>query len=303
MTSYSQTLNLYAGGLSLLVHALFALALVFGVSWRTQPVGATVAYLWDALPPMPKVALPEAAAKPPPAPVEAKPVAAAKPPPKVTEPPKPDIAIEEAARKRKAEAERLEEQRKLEALRREEEARKKEDERRKEEERRKQEAKRLQDEQRRQETQRELEEEQKVLELRRQRQREEARQQMERELARQMSDELHEERDQLRMHAEAVARGKLVLDYQDRIRLKIRGLLRLPSLPKGNIEVVFKVNLLPNGEVNGRPVLLRPSGVAAYDSAVERAILGASPLPLPPDKEAAALFGEGLELKFRPYED
>lgn len=307
MTSYSQTLNLSAGGLSLLVHVVFALALVFGVTWRTQPVGPAIAYLWDALPPIPRMAAPAPKAPEPPA--DAKPAAAPKPPPKAVEPPRPDIALEEAARKRKAEAEALEEQRKLEALRREEEQRRKEDEKRKLEEKKQLEEKRRleerqrQEDQRRQETQRELEEEQKALEVKRQRQREEARQQMERELARQMADELHAERNQMRMQAEAVARGKLVLDYQDRIRLKIRGLLRLPPLPKGNIEVVFKVNLLPSGEVNGRPVLIKSSGVPAYDSAVERAILGASPLPLPPDKEAAALFGEGLELKFRPHED
>lgn len=322
MTPYSQTLNLSAGALSLLVHMLFALALVFGVSWRTQPVGPVIAYLWDALPPLPQVSPPEPpAAEPAAAPTEAKPVvvpkpAAAKPvAPKVVEPPKPDIAIEEAERKRKEDAESLEEQRKLEAQRREEEQRKLDEEKRKQEEKHKQEEKKQQEEKRRQEdrqrqeehrrqeTQRELEDEQRALVVRRQKQRDDARQQMERELARQMSDELNVERSQLRLQAEAVARGKLVLDYQDRIRLKIRGLLRLPPLPKGNIEVVFKVNLLPNGELNGRPVLVKSSGVPAYDSAVERAIVSASPLPLPSDNEAAALFGEGLELKFRPYED
>jgi colicin import membrane protein len=306
VTSYSQTLNLSAGGLSLLVHVLFALALVFGVTWRTQPVGPAIAYLWDALPPMPEMAPP--APKLPEPLVEAKPAVAPKAPPKIVEPPKPDIALEEVARKRKAEAEALEEQRRLEALRREEERRKDEEKRKLEEkrqldEKRRQEDRQRQEEQRRQETQRELEEEQKALEVKRQRQREEARQQMDRELARQMAEELYAERNQMRLQAEAVARGKLVLDYQDRIRLKIRGLLRLPPLPKGNIEVVFRVGLLPNGEVNGRPVLVKPSGVPAYDSAVERAIVSASPLPLPSDKEAAELFGEGLELKFRPHED
>ncbi len=306
MSASDQTLNYSAGVFSVLVHAAFMLALVFGVSWRTQPVGPAVAYLWDALPPMPKISAPlkpapSPASKPPePAPQPTKP-----PPPKVAEPPKPDIALrEQQERLRKEEAARIEAQR-----RQEEERRRKEEEQRKQEEKRRLEEKRRQDErkrheeQRRVETQRELEEEQKLLEQQRQRMREEARQHMERELARQMADELNVERDQMRLNAEAVARGKMVLDFQDRIRLKIRGLLRLPPLPKGNIEVVFKVNLLPNGEVNGRPSLVKSSGVPAYDSAVERAIVSASPLPLPPDKEAAAMFSEGLELKFRPYED
>jgi colicin import membrane protein len=304
VTPHSQTLNVTAGALSVLVHLLFALALVFGVSWRAYPVGPAVAYLWDSLPPMPKVTLPPSA--PAPVKTEMKAQAPVKPPaPKVAEPAKPDIALleKEAARKRKEEADRLEEQRRQEEQRRKDEERRKLEEKKQQEEKRRQEERQRLEEHRRQETQRELEEEQKALEARRQRQREEARQQMERDLARQMTDELNSERTQMRVQAEAVARGKMVLDYQDRIRLKIRGLLRLPPLPKGNIEVVFKVNLLPNGEVSGRPMLVKSSGVPAYDSAVERAIVSASPLPLPPDKEAANLFSEGLELKFRPYED
>lgn len=325
MTPFSHTLNYSAGVLSLLVHLFFALALVFGVTWRTNPVGPAVAYLWEALPPMP-----ESLPAPAPAPLAPTPVPKADvkteapkqpPTPKVEEPPKPDIALQDAAaRKHREEAERLEEARKQEALRREEEKRR-EEERLKEEERHRQEEKRAQEEKkaqeekrrqevkqrqeeyRRQETERELEEERQELVARRQRQKEAARQQMERELDRQMSDELTTERTQLRLHAEAIARGKMVLDYQARIRLKIRGLLRLPHLPKGNPEVVFRATLLPNGEVNGRPVLVKSSGISAYDSAVERAIVSASPLPMPPDKEAAALFREGLELKFRPYED
>jgi colicin import membrane protein len=312
VSSQGHTLNYSAGAFSVLVHAAFMLMLVFGISWRTQPVGPAVAYLWDALPPMPKLALPEAA-PPTPAPEKIEPVPkpAPPPPPKAAEPPRPDIALrdKEIERARQEEARKLEAERRLEEQRRKDEEKRREEERRRLEEKKQLEEKRRQEErqrheeQRRQETQRELEEEQKALQQQRQRQREEARQQMERELARQMADDLAVERNQMRLQAEAVARGKMVLDYQDKIRLKIRGLLRLPPLAKGNIEVVFRVNLLPTGEVNGRPTLVKSSGVPAYDSAVERAIVGASPLPLPPDKEAAALFGEGLELKFRPYED
>jgi colicin import membrane protein len=48
---------------------------------------------------------------------------------------------------------------------------------------------------------------------------------------------------------------------------------------------------------------VKSSGQPAYDSEVERAILKASPLPLPGEKEAAAVFREGLTLKFRPLEN
>jgi colicin import membrane protein len=309
VTADARKLQYSAGAFSVLVHVLFGIALIFGISWRTQPLGPAVAFLWDALPPPPARIAPPASAKPaPPAEAPEKPAKppVAKPAEAKPEPPKPDIALrdQELARKRQEEAARLEEQRRQEEARRKEEERRREEEKRKQaEEKRRQEEKARLDEYRRQETQRELEEEQKALDAQRKRQREEARQQMERDLARQMADDVNLERSQLRQHAEAVARGKMVLDYQDRIRLKIRGLLRMPPLPKSNIEVIFRVNLLPNGELHGRPVLTKPSGVPAYDTAVERAIIGASPLPLPPDKDAAALFNEGLELKFRPYED
>ena len=318
MTSYSHSLAYSAGALSLLVHMLFALALVFGVTWRNQPVGPAIAYLWDVLPPLPKVVLPppkpnivpQTAAKSEPKPAVPKPKAPT-PLPKVEAPPKPDIQLQQEEARKRAEVERLEALRKQEAMRQEEERRRKEQEQRKaEEEKRKQDEKRSEEKRqedkkhlediRRQEMVRQLEEEQKTLEVQRKKAREVALQQMERELARQMDEELIVEREQLRFTAASMARGKLVSDYQDKIRLKIRGLLRLPPLPKGNLEVIFKVGLLPNGEVDGRPVLVKSSGVAAYDYAVERAIVSASPLPMPPDKDVAALFREGLELKFRP---
>ena len=59
------------------------------------------------------------------------------------------------------------------------------------------------------------------------------------------------------------------------------------------------MTLLPNGEVR-HAVLVKSSGQTAYDVEVERAILKASPLPLPNEKEAAAVFRGGLVLKFRP---
>jgi colicin import membrane protein len=43
--------------------------------------------------------------------------------------------------------------------------------------------------------------------------------------------------------------------------------------------------------------LARSSGNAAYDAAVERAILKSSPLPLPASRE---LFSRELKLTFRP---
>jgi colicin import membrane protein len=45
--------------------------------------------------------------------------------------------------------------------------------------------------------------------------------------------------------------------------------------------------------------LVRSSGNPAYDAAVERAILKASPLPLPANRE---LFARELRLTFRPLD-
>jgi colicin import membrane protein len=47
--------------------------------------------------------------------------------------------------------------------------------------------------------------------------------------------------------------------------------------------------------------LRRSSGNSAYDDAVQRAILRASPLPLPPDPAMFNMFRE-LNLKIRPKE-
>ncbi len=88
--------------------------------------------------------------------------------------------------------------------------------------------------------------------------------------------------------------------YIAKIRGAIRGRIVVPPDVKGNPEAIFEVTQLPTGEVL-RPIRLKKSsGNKAYDEAVERAILGASPLPKPDRPE---LFARVLELKFRPIED
>ena len=72
----------------------------------------------------------------------------------------------------------------------------------------------------------------------------------------------------------------------------------MPPNIQGNPEAEFDVVLLPGGEVLSA-TLKRASGNAAYDSAVERAIQKAAPLPLPPDPAMFRDFRE-LNLKFRP---
>lgn len=264
--------------MSLLVHGLFITFLLFGVSWRSLPQVPVEAELWNALPePLAPLPLPEPVVEAPP-PLEVPPVVQPPVEKPVVEKPvveKPDIALEQAEKKRQeSESRRL-----------------------KEEEKKAVEQERLAKEAAAQ-----------VEKLRREQlRREQERKLVEQELARQAQEELDAEEVQLRsalrtQQASSSRQARLVGESQERIRAKILGYLRLPPNLNGNPEVVFKVTLLPNGEVVNAQ-LLRSSGQPAYDREMERAILKASPLPLPSDREAAAGFRDGLILKFRPRED
>ncbi|HUQ25377.1 MAG TPA: energy transducer TonB [Burkholderiales bacterium] len=94
------------------------------------------------------------------------------------------------------------------------------------------------------------------------------------------------------------ARDKGLATWTDKIKSKIRSRIpvQVADAVGGNPDAIFNVSLLPNGEVL-TVRMKKSSGNKAYDEAVERAILGASPLPKPDD---AGLFQRQLELTFRP---
>lgn len=96
----------------------------------------------------------------------------------------------------------------------------------------------------------------------------------------------------------AAATGRVVDEYIARIAARIRSRIAMPPGVPGDARAEFSVTVLPGGRVLDVK-LLKSSGYAVYDDAVERAILKAEPLPLPPD---AALFNRfrELELGFRP---
>jgi colicin import membrane protein len=94
----------------------------------------------------------------------------------------------------------------------------------------------------------------------------------------------------------AAARASALGDYISKIQAKVRGGWILPQDLQGNPEAIFLVVQLPTGEVLSTK-LVKSSGNPAYDTAVERAILKASPLPLPSDR---SLFARELKLTFRP---
>lgn len=99
---------------------------------------------------------------------------------------------------------------------------------------------------------------------------------------------------------QAAAMGRVVDEYTGKIISKIRRNIVMPPSVADDAHAEFSVTLLPGGSVLSAR-LTKPSGNAAYDNAVERAILKSQPLPLPAD---AALFNKFRELKlvFRPVE-
>lgn len=92
-----------------------------------------------------------------------------------------------------------------------------------------------------------------------------------------------------------------VNEFKARIQAKIRGNVNKALCGSGNPELKFEIGLIPTGELSGSPKLVKSSGNAACDDAVERAIRASEPLPLPTDP---ALFSEfrNLKLTFRPNE-
>jgi colicin import membrane protein len=98
--------------------------------------------------------------------------------------------------------------------------------------------------------------------------------------------------------AAAVARKSEVDKFTDQIKAKIRGRANVPDTVTGNPEVHVRIRILPGGEVLDIAITRR-SGNPSYDSAIERAIRSASPLPVPPpESELFPLFRD-LTLQIR----
>ncbi|MEO8537066.1 MAG: cell envelope integrity protein TolA [Betaproteobacteria bacterium] len=310
--------------MALFVNLLFIAVLVFSVSWQNRAPEAVQAELYAPPPvntprPLPK---PQPRPEPPkPEPPKREPLSVPKPPPVVEKPVESDADIALKARQaaeqraqQQAEQARIErEQRGAEARKADEQRRTRERleaEARKEAEQRKAEEKRQAELRERQERQLDTMRAQaeREAQLRAQAQREsQLRAQAEREA------QLHaqaQRESQLRAQAEqegraraaqaatGAARNKSQLEWIDRIRSRIRGYLTLPPDIAGNPEAIFDVVQLPTGEII-EVKLRKSSGIRAYDDAVQRAILKASPLPRP---VPADLFQRNLELRFRPLD-
>lgn len=87
--------------------------------------------------------------------------------------------------------------------------------------------------------------------------------------------------------------------YINMINNKIRRNVNEQLCGAGKPELEFALSLAPTGDIIGFPRLLKGSGIPACDEAVERAILLAQPLPVPPQADLFAQFRD-LKLKFHP---
>jgi colicin import membrane protein len=84
-----------------------------------------------------------------------------------------------------------------------------------------------------------------------------------------------------KLRAAAAAALKSEIDrYVDGIKAKIRGRANVPDTVTGNPEVQVRIRILPGGEVLDIEITRR-SGNPTYDTAIERAIRSAAPLPVP----------------------
>ncbi len=102
--------------------------------------------------------------------------------------------------------------------------------------------------------------------------------------------------------ASAAASAGEIDKYMGLISSKIRRNVNKQLCGTGKPELTFSIALMPTGEVIGSPRLLKGSGIAACDEAVERAIKLSQPLPLPPQPELFSQFRD-LNLIFKPNDD
>jgi colicin import membrane protein len=260
-----------AGMLALAVHAVLFVAMVVSINWKAAhpPMNITEVELWDNLPT--KVAKPVAVKPPPPPeikeapkPVEPNPV---EPPPKPVEekpepaPPKVDVELEN---KKKEQDKKVAEKKKAEA------------EKRAADEKIKMLQKKILDEELKPKKEDSIDPS-KLKEL---------------------QDAMLDDKPASAQQASTVP-PSLISEFTEKIKAKIRGNVNKTLCGDGNPELRFDISLLLTGDLSGPPKLVKSSGNAACDDAVERAIMASEPFPLPEDAAAKAQF-KNLKLKFKP---
>ncbi len=97
-------------------------------------------------------------------------------------------------------------------------------------------------------------------------------------------------------------RGSEVASYIVMIAGKIQQNVNRDLCKTARPEVEFSIRLKPDGQLQGPPRIVRSSGLASCDDAIERAILQSLPLPVPNDAETFVVLHE-LNLLFRPLDE
>lgn len=252
-----------AGALSLLVHGLFFLLLVVSLNWRhVQPMAVAEVELWEQLP-VPEQPVPPPAPEPQPK-VETPPEPRPEPPP----PPEPKAEIVVKPKPRPPERVKPKVEKKVEKKK--------------------------------------APKPDPMLNVREEeKQREEALRKLQQDLLEDVpvKEDLDKERSELAARAQRAAAANAALDkYRAGIQAKIRRYVTRQVCGRGKPVLEFSISLMPTGEVNGSPRLMKSSDIPACDQAVERAILQAQPLPVPSDPDLFAQFRD-LGLQFRPNDD
>ena len=270
---HENAVSVKAGMLAAGVHIVLLTLLLVSVNWKAaHPVlNVTEVELWDKLPGKSAPKPPEIKVEPKPEVVKEEPKPEPKPEPKVEDKPKPEepkVDIElEKKKQALAEKEKLLEDKKLE------------DKRKKDEEKKKLFAA-MRDE--------ELQDKKPV------KKQNDDFKKMQQEL-------LNEDKGESAKQAGA-ANASEIGAYKAKIQAKIRGNVNKTLCADGNPELRFEIGLLPTGELSGTPKITKSSGSPACDDAVERAIIGSQPLPLPSDPGLFSNF-RNLNLTFRPNDN
>ena len=260
--------------LAVLVHIIFFAFMIFGLNWKTYPPEVMMVDLWSNLPQPQQPVI--KATPPPPAPASVQPPPEVKPLPPQPQtpppPPKPDIALKEKIEKPKpVEKKQPVEKDQKELKEKELKAQKEKEQKEKKE---------------------------KEQELKAQKEKESKDQQA--RVAAEIEQLQREQEANNRLQAQAAAQSRLgneIAEYKAKILAKIKSHIIMPPDLPGNPVAEFDVTLLPGGDVLDVK-LRRSSGYATFDSAVERAIFLAKPLPLPPDP---ALFPKFRNLSLKVH--
>ncbi len=315
--------QMIAGALAILMHVLLILALIFGVSWQRQTVEqVAVVELWNQTT-APVAEAPaaetEPTAPPPPPPKASKRLP---PPPKVTPsspPPAPPVKADLAkakadiALKDKREQERQKKAREDERLKEKEREKEKDKQKQRDKEKDKEkerEKARDKDREKEKTKARELEQQkadardkakrdqEKAQERAREVEFEKKKQAEQEQVKQRQAAEARLQAEQERMRAneaqqQAAGRQREIEKYSDGIRARVHAKVILPPGVAPNLQVEVNVKLLPGGDLLDVRIL-KGSGNAAYDAAVERAVRAATPFAVPS--------GELFHQKFRSFE-